>query len=100
NTNMITVYDHPHTNFTASPQSTTIEQPGIVFTDQTTDAYGITNWLWETFGDGSDSIKTTKNTTHTYSDTGTFCVKLVDINKHNCVDSVTICVVVNAIYTL
>jgi len=100
NTNMITVYDHPHTNFTASPQSTTIEQPGIVFTDQTTDAYGITNWLWETFGDASDSIKTTKNTTHTYSDTGTFCVKLVDINKHNCVDSVTICVVVNALYTL
>jgi len=100
NTNMITVYDHPHTNFTASPQSTTIEQPGIVFTDQTTDAYGITNWLWETFGDASDSIKTTKNTTHTYSDTGTFCVKLVDINKHNCVDSVTNCVVIEAVFTL
>lgn len=99
-TNMITVYSHPQTNFIANPQSTTIEQPGISFTDQTTDVYGITNWLWETFGDASDSLAITPNAYHTYTDTGTFCVKLVTVNKHQCADSITKCVVVNALYTL
>ena len=98
--NMITVYSHPQANYTASPTSTTIDQPTIAFTDNTTDAYGIISRTWENFGDGLDSVKYTKTTTHTYQDTGTFCTELVDINKHNCVDSARNCVVIDPIFTL
>ncbi|HXP49621.1 MAG TPA: PKD domain-containing protein, partial [Bacteroidia bacterium] len=98
--NMITVYDHPHTNFSDSPQPTDITSPTINFTDQTTDLYGITHWLWN-FGDPVDpnNISITKDTLHTYSDTGTYCIKLIDINKHGCVDSITHCVVIDPLFT-
>lgn len=98
--NMITVYSHPHVSFTSSPQTTTIEQPTITFVDNTTDAYGISTRNWETFGDNLDSTANTKTAIHTYKDTGTFCVKLVDVDKHSCADSATNCVVIDAIFTL
>jgi len=98
--NMITVYDHPHTNFSDSPQPTDITSPTINFTDQTTDLYGITNWLWN-FGDPVDpnDLSFSKDTLHTYSDTGVYCIKLIDINKHGCVDSITHCIVIDALFT-
>src|SRR4029077_5761158 len=36
---MITVYDHPHANFSASPQPANILQPFVQFADMSTDAY-------------------------------------------------------------
>jgi len=97
--NMINVYTYPVAAFTFSPQPTTIMNPEIAFTDNSTDAYGIDQWLW-TFGDLSDSVSTNKNTTHTYQDTGTYCATLKVTNKNNCTDSVTNCVVIMPQFTL
>jgi len=98
--NLITVFDHPHTEFTDSPQPTTIASPEITFTDATTDLYGVVQWLW-TLGDtnSASDIAITQNTTHSYTDTGTYCVRLIDMNKHGCIDSVTHCIVIDPLFT-
>ncbi|HTA81849.1 MAG TPA: PKD domain-containing protein, partial [Bacteroidia bacterium] len=100
-TNLITVYDHPHTEFTDAPQPTTILSPDITFTDQTTDLYGLTQWLWS-FGDTASpaNFSITQNTSHTYADTGTYTVTLRDVNAHGCIDSVTHYIVIDALFTL
>ncbi len=99
--NLITVYDHPHTEFTDAPQPTTILSPDITFTDATTDPYGITQWLWS-FGDTSSAtnFSIVQNPSHTYADTGTYLVTLVDINQHGCIDSIKHYVVIDALFTL
>ncbi|HSY77471.1 MAG TPA: PKD domain-containing protein [Bacteroidia bacterium] len=98
--NLITVYDHPHTDFTSSPQPTSIALPNITFTDETTDPYGLVQWLWN-LGDTSSAanLAITQNTTHSYADTGTYCVKLIDMNKHGCIDSMTHCIVIDPLFT-
>ncbi|MGP8215651.1 MAG: PKD domain-containing protein [Bacteroidia bacterium] len=100
--NMITVYSHPQTNFTASPQPTNITNPNITFTDKTTDAYGIVQWEWN-LGDSLSGpfldTSNLQNPIHIYSDTGTFCIKLLDINKHGCTDSATVCIEISPLYT-
>ncbi len=97
---LITVFSNPVANFAASPQPTTILQPTIQFTDESTDAYGIIFQTWN-FGIGGDSgISNLQNPTHTYSDTGTYCVRLGVINQHGCVDSTTDCIVINPIFCL
>ena len=100
--NMITVYSHPSTSFSASPQPTNISQPDITFTDLTSDAYGITQWFWN-FGDtisGGSDFSASQNPVHDYSDTGTYCIKLIDMNKFGCVDSSTQCIVIDPLFTL
>lgn len=97
---MITVYSRPVTNFTAQPQPATIVYPDIQFTNESTDIYGINNWQW-IFGDQGDSIASTlENPNHTYSDTGTFCVKLIETNLYECTDSVTHCIIIGTGFTL
>lgn len=99
NKNMISVFNNPKANFVLSPQPTTILAPTIYFTDLSTDKYGITSWMW-TFGDILDSISTSKNSVHTYADTGTFCATLRVVNVHGCVDSITECLVIDPQFTL
>ncbi len=96
----IKVYTKPVANFVASPQPTTIMEPTIQFTDHSTDAYGIVYWNWN-FGDNKDSlISTFGNPSHTYSDTGTYCVKLGVMNQHGCVDTMTDCLIIDPLFTL
>lgn len=99
--NMITVYSRPVANFVASPQPTTIIAPTIQFTNNSTDIYGIAYQSWN-FGDNADSLSksTLQNPTHTYSDTGTFCVKLQVMNLRGCRDTATDCIVIDPIFGL
>jgi len=97
--NMITVYDHPHADFTASPQPTTILNPDVNFTDESIDAYGIIRWFWK-FGDPMDGISTLQNPAYSYKDTGTFCPTLTVINKYGCTDSIQKCIVIDPLFTL
>jgi len=98
--NYITVYSNPNASFTATPQPTTIMQPTIQFTDQSTDAYGIAYWWW-TFGvPGNDTVSNLQNPTYSYWDTGTFCPTEVVMNIHGCVDTTTNCIVINPIFEL
>ena len=97
--NMINVYDHPHANFTATPQPADILQPQINFTDLTIDQYGISSWFW-LFGDINESSSALQNPMFTYKDTGTYCPTLVVTNIHNCTDSIEKCIVIEPHFTL
>jgi gliding motility-associated-like protein len=57
----------------------------------------IMNWQWY-FGDG-DSIVGDQNPAHLYNASGNYSVRLVVINDSNCVDSITIPITINPIYT-
>jgi gliding motility-associated-like protein len=98
--NMINVFSSPKASFTMSPQPTTILNPTIQFTDNSTDAYGIASWQWNFSDPMSDSTSIKPDPTHTYGDTGTFCPTLTVTNIHGCVDSVTECLVIKPEYTL
>ena len=96
--NYITVYDHPHANFSFGPQPTTLLDPNIQFTDLTKDNYPLKAWFW-TFGDGSIA-STLENPLHTYADTGAFCSDLIVSDIHNCIDSVKKCLEIGQYFTI
>lgn len=96
---MITVYSHPAAGFTLSSAST-LAGTTVQFKDKSTDAYGISNWLWN-FSDGSvDNTSNAENPSHVYSDTGMYCTKLIVMNTHGCRDSVTNCLAIAPIFNL
>jgi gliding motility-associated-like protein len=97
--NMITVYDHPHADFSSSPQPTNLLNPSITFTDLSTDAYGIITWFWK-FGDLLDGTSMLENPVYKYTDTGTFCPTLKVTNKYGCVDSIQKCLIIDPFFTL
>ena len=96
---MITVYTHPIVAFSYSPNPATIINPTIQFTDQTGDAAGIAYWWWN-FGEAGDTISNLQNPTHTYQDTGTFCVQEVAMDIHGCADTATNCFVIDPVFNL
>ena len=81
----------PTAAFTMSDDSLELNHPLVQFTDQSVNA---SSWYWN-FGDGSTS--TLQNPSHSYSDTGTFCVTLVvrDANG-SCLDSTVQCLEIYA----
>ncbi len=85
----ITVFGHPMAAFVAGPQPTTILNPTIQYTDQSSDKDGIINWAWS-FGEPGDSNSSyAKNPFHHYRDTGIYKATLIVMNVHGCVDSVS-----------
>jgi gliding motility-associated-like protein len=91
--NLINAYSYPIASFSYSPQSISILAPGVTFSDDSKDAYGIKSVLW-TFGDATDSSSIVERPIHTYKDTGMYCPSLIVTNLHGCKDSVTHCLVV------
>ncbi|HRC88536.1 MAG TPA: PKD domain-containing protein, partial [Bacteroidales bacterium] len=81
----ITVMPMPVPQFTAVPPSQVFDPAGnqVSFTNQTN--AGTWSWLWR-FGDGGTS--TVENPIHTYTDVGTYDVKL-KVSNANCSDSIT-----------
>lgn len=80
--NYITVYPNPVANFTAQPQSTLITNPLVSFTNLSAGAT-ILDW---NFGDMSTS-NVFSPPTHTYSDTGTYVIRLITSTQYGCIDS-------------
>lgn len=95
--NYITTYPTPKANFSSAPNPTTMASPTIYFTDLSTGS--PVSWSWVTFGDNTDSSKTTENTQHTYGDTGTYNVTLAIVNKWGCVDTITLPVDIQPMWT-
>ncbi|HXC05270.1 MAG TPA: PKD domain-containing protein, partial [Bacteroidia bacterium] len=85
-TNYIDVWPLPEAAFTLSPQPTTILEPQISFTDQSTPAGTITGWAW-TFGDFANGSSTKSNPQYTYPDTGCFTAQLIVSNNFGCKDT-------------
>jgi gliding motility-associated-like protein len=97
--NAIRVYAPPQAAFSYSPNPVTIDNPIVTFTDNSTGAYKIVQWFWK-FGDNSDSsISQIENPQYTYTDTGTFCPRLVIVDIHGCTDSTTQCFSINSVYS-
>ena len=87
---IINVNPAPVAAFTFNPQPATLLDPVIVFKDQST---GLPiSWLWN-FDDPQNEVNSIlQNPNHIYSDSGTFCVKLIISNSFSCIDSTTNCV--------
>jgi len=97
---MITTYNHPNPAFIESPQTTDILEPNVLYTDKSTDGYGIVRWLWE-FNNEGLSYDTLQNPPIiTYKDTGVQCTKLIVMNIHGCIDSTTECVDIQPVYAI
>jgi len=78
----ITVHPLPLAAFSLSPTLTSIRNPEISFTDQSQD--GAVSWEWD-MRDGT--IINDRNFKYSYSDTGTFNVRLVAFNQFGCSDT-------------
>jgi len=97
--NMITIYPQPVAQFVFGPQPTTTENPTINFTDLSVDG---TTWSWD-FGDPGNlyepNSSSQTNPSHTYGDTGTYCVTLTVQSPGGCSDITTNCLVIEPEYT-
>jgi len=80
-TNFINALPVPVAAFSASPQPTTILDPQIFFTDQSTGA--ITSWSWN-FGDLTGATSILQNPNFTYPDTGCYPVTLIVVGTDGC----------------
>ena len=79
----INVYKQATAEFSYSPVQIDIIEPLVTFTNQST---GATNYTWD-FGDNT-ALDYQDNPTHSYTDTGTFTVKLIATNANGCDDFV------------
>lgn len=78
---MVTVIPSPAADFSGTPTSTSIFEPWVNFTDESS---GAVNWMYF-FGDGtSDS---TQNPQHTFTNPGEFEVIQVVTNEFGCTDT-------------
>lgn len=81
----ITVNPNPVANFTAPVTSKC--EPSLTVNFQDLSTGGVTGWLWD-FGDGGTS--TQQNPAYTYTNYGSYTVKLVVTNGSGCKDSLII----------
>jgi gliding motility-associated-like protein len=93
---MITVYSLPVAQFEFGPQPTTVLDPQICFTDQSS---GAAAWEWN-FGDPADPTPgNTQNPCYAYPDTGTYCTELIVTNTYGCRDTTINCLVISPEFT-
>jgi gliding motility-associated-like protein len=96
--NMVTVFSKPQAAFYFSPDPVSILDPVVSFTNNSSDANPIDFWSWN-FGENADSNSFVENPTHTYQDTGRYCVRLSVTDVNGCVDSTTQCIDIGTQYT-
>ena len=79
---MVCAFAQPNASFVSTPDSVNIDNPQIVFTNQSTNAY---TYDWD-FGDGGSSVAT--NPTHVYAATpSNYVVTLYAYSQADCYDS-------------
>jgi gliding motility-associated-like protein len=84
----------PIADFNATPQTTTILNPTVAFTDMSLPPYpnSIISWEWD-FDDGSP-LEVTQHSQHEYQDTGVFQTALIVTNQYNCTDIKSLSIVI------
>jgi gliding motility-associated-like protein len=95
---LITVHAQPVAAFNYGPQPASIAAPTISFNDMSSNA---TSWSWD-FGDpaSNENFSNMSSPSHTYADTGTYCVTLTVTNTPLCTSTVTDCnLVINPQFT-
>jgi gliding motility-associated-like protein len=98
----VTVFQKPEASFKA-PVSTSILTSTIQYTDGSiiTPPGIITQWEWD-FGDpqaGDDNKSSVQNPFHTFSDSGTYCARLIVISNEGCKDTADYCVIIDPEFT-
>lgn len=92
---IININPSPVAEFSFSPQPTNIDDPNILFVNNSDN---IINSSWS-LGDGTILINESKFW-HTYSDTGNFEVIYVVGNEFNCTDSAIATLIINPVYQI
>jgi len=96
----IVILPNPIASFTIEPNPATLLHPYITFTNISSGNLDEpVTYTWD-FGDGASW--TGFDTNHTYSniDTGTYMVKLIVSNAHNCKDTVTTVLIIEDDFTI
>lgn len=94
---VVNVSGYPVASFEYSPTPADILNPKICFTDRST---GAVSWEWD-FADPLDAAGSLlQDPCYTYSDTGTFCARLVVANMAGCTDTTYNCVVISPSVTV
>ncbi|MFN5183540.1 MAG: PKD domain-containing protein, partial [Bacteroidota bacterium] len=83
---ILNVYAVPVAEFSASPETTTVYEPLISFTDLSSGAV-VSQWNWN-FGNVEDSSSTSQNPSFMYTEVGPYVVSLVVTTSNGCSDSV------------
>jgi gliding motility-associated-like protein len=94
-TSTVKVWPLPIASFLVSPKSTSILEPTISFTDQSSP--DVVKWNWS-FGDVYNSGSTKRNPSYTYKDTGTYDIQLIVTNQYGCIDTITDVVIIHGDY--
>jgi len=92
---IININPNPIADFSFSPQPADIENPTILFVNESKNIEN-TNW---SLGDGTNLIDELVFS-YTYADTGTYDVIYVVNNQFNCVDSSTATLIINPVYQI
>ena len=92
---IINIYPSPTAEFSFSPQPANIDNPNILFINESNN---IKNTKWN-LGDGT-IIETELEFWHTYADTGTYEIIYVVNNIFNCIDSATANITINPLYKI
>ena len=93
---IITISESPEAGMLYSPQPANIEEPDILFRDNSNEEVLMSEWE---LGDGT-IIYDEVSFWHTYSDTGTYTVKYYITNIYGCTDSVINQLTINPICTV
>ncbi len=94
--NYINVWPVAVADFTMSTQTVLVTDPTVCFTNASLNA---SSYQWF-FGDSANSTSTQANPCFTYTDTGTYCVKLIAKTNNNCPDTIIYCLYVEPDFTL
>jgi gliding motility-associated-like protein len=92
---IININPNPIADFSFSPQPTDIDNPAILFVNE---SENIDNTKWS-LGDGTTLIDELEFW-YTYADTGTYEIIYVVNNEFNCVDSTTATLIINPVYQI
>lgn len=94
----MTVHTSPVADFILGPQPTTILDPQICFTDQSSS--DVVDWYWN-FGDPNDiTTSYDQNPCHSYSDTGYYCADLVVHNANGCMAHAQYCLEIDPYFSI
>ena len=91
---IININPSPIAEFSFSPQPTDIDNPNILFRDNSSAIFLYSEW---NLGDGT-IINDEMNFWHSYADTGTYTIKYYITNMYQCTDSVIKYLTINPIY--
>ncbi len=80
--NYITVYPKPDAVFTVQPQTASITNPVVSFTNL---SVGADYWNWNF--SGADTSSLYNPAPHTYADTGIYTITLITSTQFNCLDT-------------